>query len=106
MLNGGQFMNPLNFRMPPPDQVSPYGLGTGDLNAPGRINTAKGVHAYLHAGLGRMPREQLSEPLPGTAPPPGTNIPAGLGNNLPEPPVPEAPPLPGAPPVPAPLPAG
>jgi hypothetical protein len=47
----------------------------------------------LKGGLvGQMPQEQLGEPLPGTAPPPGTNIPSGLVQFLPGPPPPEAPP--------------
>lgn len=50
--------------------------------------------------LGQMPQEQLGEPLPGTAPPPGTNVPAGLGQFLPDPAAP--PPAPGAPPPPPP----
>lgn len=53
----------------------------------------------LKAGLlGQLPKEQLGEPLPGTAPLPGTNIPPGLGENLPDPVAP--PPAPGAPPAP------
>jgi hypothetical protein len=35
--------------------------------------------------LGQVPKDQLGEPLPGTAPPPGTNIPSGLGEFLPDP---------------------
>ena len=34
--------------------------------------------------LGQVPQEQLGEALPGTAPPPGTNIPPGLGQFLPD----------------------
>ncbi|MDX1875628.1 hypothetical protein SBI67_26205 [Mycolicibacterium sp. 120266] len=52
--------------------------------------------------LGQMPQQQLGEPLPGTAPPPGTNIPPGLVQYLPDPP----PPPDGAPPIPAPAPPG
>ena len=44
--------------------------------------------------LGQTPQEQLGEPLPGTAPPPGTNIPPGLVQFQPDPPPP-----PGAPPL-------
>jgi hypothetical protein len=36
--------------------------------------------------LGQAPQEQLGEPLPGTAPPPGTNIPTGLVQFQPAPP--------------------
>lgn len=35
--------------------------------------------------LGQLPQEQLGQPLPGTAPPPGTNIPPGLVQFLPDP---------------------
>jgi hypothetical protein len=104
-LNAGQFMDPYNFRKPPPEQVNPYVLGEGDPNARGRIDGMKGVHAYWHSMFGKIPREQLSEPLPGTAPPPGTNIPAGLGNNLSGPALPDAAPLPAPPPLPG-LPPG
>jgi hypothetical protein len=53
--------------------------------------------------LGQMPQEQLGESLPGTAPPPGTNIPPGLVQFQPDPPPPPGaplpPPAPGAPPL-------
>ena len=57
--------------------------------------------------LGQVPQEQLGEALPGTAPPPGTNIPSGLAQFLPDPadaaPPGAPPPPPGAvPPVPPP----
>lgn len=57
--------------------------------------------------LGQVPKDQLGEPLPGTAPLPGTNIPSGLAEFLPDPadapPPGGPPPPPGAvPPVPAP----
>lgn len=38
-----------------------------------------------YGGLGQAPKEQLGEPLPGTAPPPGTVIPPGLVQFLPDP---------------------
>lgn len=38
-----------------------------------------------YGGLGQAPRQQLGEPLPGTAPPPGTVIPPGLVQFLPDP---------------------
>jgi len=61
--------------------------------------------------LGQMPRQQLGEPLPGTAPPPGTNIPPGLVQYLPDPAAPPdgtppPPPAAGAPPLLLPPPAG
>lgn len=72
-------LKPQNFRMPSPDQLSPYGLSPNDNPSPfARVNAFKGVHAVTHSNLGRMPGAQLGEPLPGTAPQPGSNIPAGL----------------------------
>jgi hypothetical protein len=61
--------------------------------------------------LGQMPQQQLGESLPGTAPPPGTNIPPGLVQFQPDPAappdgVPPPPPAPGAPLLPPPPPAG
>jgi len=53
----------------------------------------------LHGALlNRNPKETLGQPLPGTAPPPGTNIPPGLAEFMPPPADPNAlPPVPGAP---------
>ena len=74
-----QFLKPQNFRMPTDDQVSPYAMAPNDNPSPfARIDAYKGVHAMMHSNLGRMPGADLGQPLPGTAPPPGTNIPAGL----------------------------
>lgn len=47
-----------------------------------------------YGGLGQAPPESLGQPLPGTAPLPGTNIPPGLVQFLPEPVDPNAPPPP------------
>jgi hypothetical protein len=44
--------------------------------------------------LGQMPQEQLGEPLPGTAPPPGTAVSPGLEQYLPDPAPADAPPPP------------
>lgn len=72
-------MNPRNFRMPTSDQASPYALAPNDNPSLfDRVNAFKGVHALAHSNLGRMPGDEPGQPLPGTAPPPGTNIPAGL----------------------------
>lgn len=77
---------PQYYRMPTPDMTSPYQLTE---NAPAgpfaRIDAFKGVHALLHGALGRMPADQLGDPLPGTAPPPGVVIPAGPEQFLPDP---------------------
>ena len=94
ILNSGQFLNPTNYRVPSPenspDQVSPYPLPVGEPGPFARVDGLKGLHAMVHGALGPMPAEQLSEPLPGTAPPPGTNIPVGPMQNLPDPAVAEA----------------
>jgi hypothetical protein len=74
-----QWLNPRNFRMPTSDQASPYALSPNDNPSLfDRVNAFKGVHALAHSNLGRMPGSELGQALPGTAPPPGTNIPAGL----------------------------
>ena len=62
------------------------GEETADVNA--RTWIGRYIDMYragmLRGGLlGQAPQEQLGEPLPGTAPPPGTNIPAGLGQYVP-----------------------
>ena len=45
--------------------------------------------------LGQMPQQDLGKPLPGTAPPPGTNLPPGLVQFQPPPPTAEVAPPPG-----------
>jgi hypothetical protein len=84
-LTAGNYLNPLNFRMPAPDEENPYKLGEGDPNAPGTLNGIKGARGLFHGVMGKLSPEQLGEPLPGTAPPPGVNIPPGLGFDLPDP---------------------
>ena len=86
-----------SYGMPTADQTSPYQLGPGADGPFARVNQFKGVHAMLHGALGRMPADQLGQPLPGIAPLPGINIPAGPVDFLPDP---AAPPPPGTPPVP------
>ncbi|TGD87967.1 hypothetical protein BayCH28_09180 [Mycolicibacterium sp. CH28] len=109
ILNGAQLLMAQNNGMPTPDQTSPYQLGPGADGPFARVNQWKGVHAFLHGALGRMPADQLGQPLPGTAPPPGTNIPAGPEQFLPDPAVPPNPAPPADPlvlPPPAPAPPG
>lgn len=77
-LSGLDLLMPTSYGMPTGDAASPYVLGEANNGPFARINAFKGVHALGHAGLGRMPREMLGQPLPGTAPPPGTAVPAGL----------------------------
>jgi len=96
---------PKNYRMPTGDNPSPYLLATGVEPGPfARVDGWKGLHAMLHGSLGRMPGVELGQPLPGTAPPPGTAIPLGLVQFLPDPaelvpPDPAAPVVPLVPPV-------
>jgi hypothetical protein len=104
ILDGTQLLMPQNYRVPTPDQTSPYQLAPGVPGPFARVDAYKGVHAMLHGALGRMPADQLGQPLPGTAPPPGTNIPAGPEQFLPDPaapPPPATPGVPGAPVAPA-----
>ena len=70
---------PQYYRMPTGENASPYVLETDVPAGPfARVDAFKGVHALIHGGLGRMPGVELGQPLPGTAPPPGSNPPAGL----------------------------
>jgi len=86
ILNAAQLLAPQNYRVPSPDQVSPYALPAAGQQSPfARINEWQGLHAMLHGALGRMPADQLGQPLAGTAPPPGVNIPAGPEQFLPDP---------------------
>jgi hypothetical protein len=99
-----QALQPQNFRMPTADQVSPYALAPNDNPSPfARLDAFRGVHALAHSNLGRLPGDQLGQPLPGTAPPPETNLPAGLEQFYAAPEVPasppDAPPGPVAPPA-------
>ena len=91
---------PQNFGMPTGDQSSPYALGENTPSPFARIDAYQGVHALLYSALGRMPGDQLGQPLPGTAPPAGTALPPGLVQNLPASvgPAPAAPGDPAGPP--------
>lgn len=85
---------PDRYRLPDGSQPSPYVLSEGAPPGPfAFIDELKGVHAMLHGALGRLPGSELGAALPGTAPPPGSNLPPGLEQFLPVPP-----------PVPAPVP--
>ena len=74
-----------------PGQGTQFGVAPGDGNDDvgkgtwfGRwINLQRDGRTY--GGLGQMPQDQLGQPLPGTAPPPGTVIPAGPVQFLPDP---------------------
>lgn len=93
-----------------PGQGEQFDVAPGDENADVSRREWLGRYVDMYrAGmlkgglLGQTPQEQLGEPLPGTAPPPGTNIPQGLVQFQPDPPPPPgepAPaPAPGAPPL-------
>lgn len=76
-LAGLSQLMPQNYRMPAGD--NPYALTTDFEPGPyARVNIWKGQHAMGHAITGRMPGADLGNPLPGTAPLPGTNLPPGL----------------------------
>lgn len=98
-------MYPQYYRMPSGEEASPYVLQTDVPPGPfARVDAFKGVHALIHGGLGRMPGGELGQPLPGIAPPPGTNLPPGLEQFyvVPGPvadPLQPPPPLPQVPPV-------
>jgi hypothetical protein len=75
-----------------PGQGQQFDVAPGEENADVNARTWMGRYIDMYrAGmlkgglLGQVPQEQLGEPLPGTAPPPGTNVPAGLGQFLPGP---------------------
>ncbi|WP_249383664.1 hypothetical protein [Mycobacterium sp. DBP42] len=106
--NNGNFF-PQNEKPSAPGEGTVVGVAPGQENADiSGLDWMRQMHTLYRNGslrgslLGQVPKEQLGEPLPGTVPPPGTNIPQGLGENLPDPAA--ASPAPGAPlpPVPAP----
>jgi hypothetical protein len=75
-----------------PGQGEQFDVAPGKENADVNARTWMGRYIDMYrAGmlrgglLGQVPQEQLGEPLPGTAPPPGASIPAGLGQYLPVP---------------------
>ncbi len=74
-----QMLMPQSYRVPAAEQASPYPLAPNVTPSPfARIDAWKGMYALGRAGLGRMPGDELGQPLPGTAPPPGSNLPPGL----------------------------
>ena len=74
-----------------PGQGQQFGVSPGDENADVRKGIWFGRWIDLqrdgrtYGGLGQRPQQQLGEPLPGTAPLPGTVIPAGPVQFLPDP---------------------
>jgi hypothetical protein len=89
------YLLPQNVAPAAPGEGTVVGVPPGQENADlGRIDYLRQLHELYQNGnlkgslLGQMPKEQLGQPLPGTAPPPGTNIPSGLYPDLPPAPVP------------------
>lgn len=106
--NNGNFF-PQNEKPSAPGQGTVVGVAPGQENADiSGLDWMRQMRTLYRNGnlrgslLGQVPKEQLGEPLPGTAPLPGTNIPPGLGENLPDPAAPPVPPLESvpAPPIP------
>jgi hypothetical protein len=103
VMNTPQYLFGPNMKLSEQGQQSMYSNGPTDLNAPpptGSIDAFQRAHGIWHEGMGRLDLGQLGQPLPGTAPPPGTNLPPGPEQFLPDPPPPPGapPPPPGAPP--------
>ena len=91
-----QSLKPTNFSLAGQGQTSYYSNtpAAPDAPPPNFIDNAKGAHGIWNYQMGRLTTAQLGQPLPGTAPPPGTNIPVGLA---PDPADPSAPPPPQPP---------
>jgi len=100
-----QALKPTNFALAGQGQQSFYSNtpAAPDAPPPGFLENAKGAHGIWNYQMGKLDPSQLGEPLAGTAPPPGTNIPRGLAPDLPDP---SAPPPPVPPLLPVPPPAG
>ena len=77
---------PTNFGLTGQGQQSIYSYTPAAPDAPpgGLLDNIRGARGLFHYPMGKLDVSQLGEALPGTAPPPGTNIPLGL--NWPEPP--------------------
>ena len=98
-----QALRPTNFALAGQGQSSIYSYTPAAPGAPpaGFLENARGSHGLWNYQMGKLDPGQLGQPLPGTAPPPGTNIPVGLAPDIPDPaaaPPPGVPLLPPAPP--------
>jgi hypothetical protein len=85
------YLLPQNIVPSAPGQGTAVGVAPGQENADiSGIDYVQRLYATYQQGgltgamLGQRSQDQLGEPLPGTAPPPGTPIPPGLGQNLPD----------------------
>ncbi len=91
-----QYLLPQNVAPAAPGQGEPdIGIGpSAEQPGTGRLDFLRRLHAMYSEGaldgalLGQVPYEQLGEPLPGTAPGAGVNVPPGLGFALADPAVP------------------
>jgi hypothetical protein len=100
-----QSLKPTNFSLAGQGQQSLYSYTPAAPDAPPAnfFDNARGAHGIWNYGMGKLTPDQLGGPLPGTAPPPGTNVPVGLNWGDPaDPAVPGAPLPPWAPPPPPP----
>ena len=96
----GEYLLPQNVTPAAPGQgvaadgfgPTPHDPGTGRLAFLRRLHEMYQGGGLAGAFLGQVPAEQLGDPLPGTAPAPGIYLPAGLGQNLPDPAAPQQPP--------------
>ena len=87
------YLLPQNLKPAAPGEgTSAPGIGPNqDSPSAGRIAFLRRLHEMYQAGelrgafLGQLPKEQLGEPLPGTAPGPEIYIPPGLGQGVPDP---------------------
>jgi hypothetical protein len=93
-----------NVKPAAPGQGEQFDVAPGDENADvsrrewfGRFIDMQRAGMLKGGLLGQVPQEQLGQPLPGTAPPPGTNLPPGPVQFLPDPVDPNAPPPPPPP---------
>ncbi|MFL0177023.1 hypothetical protein [Mycobacterium sp. SMC-13] len=75
-----------------PGQCQQFGVEPGQENADVTARQWLGRYIDMYRDgrlkgglLAQLPQQQLGEPMPGTAPPPGTNIPQGLSQYLPDP---------------------
>ncbi|OBK78673.1 hypothetical protein [Mycobacterium sp. 1274761.0] len=90
-------LKPTNFTLDRQGQQSMYSHtpAPADAPPPNFFDNTRGAHGIWNYGMGRLTTDQLGQPLPGTAPPPGTNIPMGVVNlDDPSAPPPPQPPFP------------
>jgi hypothetical protein len=88
-----QYLVPQNVTPAAPGQgVADIGIGpSAEAPGTGRLAFLRRLHEMHQDGaldgalLGQVPYEQLGEPLPGTAPGPGIDVPPGLGFGLADP---------------------